>query len=163
MKALKKINKKNTPEILKAARSGASAHALAQHFNLTIDEASEAVDYVAREIKQSGFSHRVNLRALIREQTASATKVLQDIMQNRDGILNTPTGCTQAMVKMRAADTILKHAVKFIDEDIVRGFVEQPELPIQQTLFDFVSEVEDGGVKLIAREHLRIVDGEDAE
>lgn len=160
---IKKHKKKSDPDILKAVRSGASAHAIAGHFQLTIEEAGAYVDAVASEIKQSGFAHRVNLRALIRDQTSSATRTLAEIMSNKDGILNSAIGCTQAMIRMRAADAILKHAVKFIDEDVVRGFVEQPELPVQQTLFDYVSEVEDGGVKLIAREHLRLVDGSQNE
>lgn len=157
MKALKAH--RNEADIIKAVRSGASAHAIAAHFLLSIEDASGYIDAVAKEIKQSGFSHRVNLRALIREQASSATKTLRDIMDNRDGILNTPVGCTQALIRMRAADSLLKNAAKFIDEDVVRGFVEQPELPIQQTLFDFESEIDDGAVRLIAREHLRLVEG----
>lgn len=158
MKALKAPHR-NEQEIIKAVRSGASAHAIAGHFGLTMEEAAGYVDAVAKEIKQSGLSHRVNLRALIREQASSATKTLRDVMDNRDGILNTAQGCAQALIRMKAADALLKRAAKFIDEDVVRGFVEQPELPMQQTLFDFESEIDDGAVKLIAREHLRLVEG----
>jgi hypothetical protein len=159
MKALKPH--RNEADIIKAVRSGASAYAIAAHFQLTVEDAAGYIDSVAREIKQSGFSHRVNLRALIREQASSATKTLRDVMDNRDGILNTPAGCTQAIIRMKAADALLKHAVRFIDEDVVRGFVEQPELPVQQTLFDFDAEIDDGAVKLIAREHLRLVAGDE--
>jgi len=157
MKALKPH--RNEADIIKAVRSGASAHAIAGHFQLTIEDATGYIDAVAKEIKQSGFSHRVNLRALIRDQASSATKTIRDIMDNRDGILNSPVGCTQAIIRMKAADALLKHAVRFIDEDVVRGFVEQPELPVQQTLFDFGAEIDDGAVRLFAREHLRLVEG----
>ncbi len=157
MRAIKRHKQKE--DILKAVRSGASAHAIANHFNLTLDDANAYVDYVASELKQSGFSHRVNLRALLREQASGAAKTIRDIMTNSNGLLDTSVGCTQALIRLRAADALLKHAVRFIDEDVVRGFVEQPELPVQQTLFDFEAEIDDGAVKLVAREHLRLVEG----
>ena len=52
-------------------------------------------------------------------------------------------------------------ASKFIDEDVVRGFIEQPGSGQKQdTLFDFESEVrDDGSTVLVARPQLSLVNG----
>lgn len=160
----KKIQQENA--IISAARSGASAHAIAGHFQITMDEANAYVNFVANEVKQSGFSHRVNLRHLLREQISAAVGVVREVMKDErkeEGYnLFDKDYALRATIRLKAADIMLKHASKFVDEDVMTGFVEQPDIQVQQTLFDFVSEIDEtGSVHLFAKEHkLRLIESE---
>lgn len=165
--------RKDEEQILSAIRSGASPHMIAQRWKLSISEAVEYCDAVAAETKTGGISHRIMLRALLRDQAATAVRTMREIMDghridqqgNRVSILTTKEDKETAALRLKAADSLLKHAQRFIDEDIVRGFIEQPQQStLQETLFDFESQVrDDGSTVLIAKPALRLAEAIEIE
>lgn len=165
--------RKDEDQILSAIRSGASPHMIARQWKLSIEEAVEYCDAVAAETKTGGISHRIMLRALLRDQAATAVRTMREIMDghkldsqgNRVQILATKEDKETATIRLKAADSLLKHAQRFIDEDIVRGFIEQPQQTnLQETLFDFESQVrDDGSTVLIAKPALRLAEAIDTE
>lgn len=167
-KALRQI--KNQDQILTAARSGASVHMLARQFNLSIEEAANFVETIADEVKLGSTPHRINLRNLLREQVAGAIKTLQEINVGyrltrdaqghpiKEDILLTKEDRLAASVRLRAADTLLKHSQRYLDEDVVRGWVERNDTGIDKTIFDFSCEIdESGGITQSVRPVLKVV------
>lgn len=166
-----RLNQKQEAEVVAAIRQGASPHQVARQWQLSLQEAVEYCEAVANEIKSGGIAHRVALRGHLRDQAATAIQTIREVMVNRRpsatpgekpvDFLGDKKEREIANLRLKAADLILKHAVRFIDEDVVRGFIEQPALNLQETLFDFVDEFEDSGAtKLTARERLKLVAGE---
>lgn len=147
-------------KILQAIRNGASVHQVASKWKLTMDEAIEMVAAVARETREGASSHRILLRALLREQAPLALKTLVDLCQptlqadnNHDlQVLN---------LRLKAAEKILGFASRMMIEDVVTGMVEAgKEEQMQETLFDFESVVNpDGGTTLVAQPKLKLVEG----
>jgi hypothetical protein len=166
-KQKRKSQNRDDEQIINAVRAGASTHMLARQFKLTIEEASDYIESVAAETKEGGIAHRIMLRSLLRDQTPTAVRVINEMMTGvkRDqetgrivNILETKLDIEKANLRLKAADTILKHAARFIDEDVVRGFIEQPAPSgLQETLFDFESEIrDDGSTVLTAKPALRL-------
>lgn len=160
-------------QILAAARNGASAHMIARRWNLTIEEASTYIEAVAEEVKSHSTHHRINLRHLLREQVAGAIKTLQEInvgyrvsrdgagREVRENILMTKPDREAASVRLKAADALLKHSQRFLDEDVVRGWMERNDSGIDKTIFDFTCEIdESGGITQTVKPLLKLV-GED--
>lgn len=154
-----KLSLEEREKLTTAIRNGASVHQLAARWKLTIDEATEMVANVARETREGASSHRILLRALLREQAPLALKTLVELCQpnmqaenNHDlQVLN---------LRFRAADKILAYASRMMVEDVVTGMVEAgKEEQMQETLFDFESVVNpDGGTTLVAQPKLKLVE-----
>jgi len=154
-----KLTNLDQEKALQAIRNGASVHQIASKWKLTIDEANEMVAAVARETREGASSHRILLRALLREQAPLALKTLVDLCQpslqaetNHDlQVLN---------LRLKAAEKILGFASRMMIEDVVTGMVEAgKEEQMQDTLFDFESVVNaDGGTTLVAQPKLKLVE-----
>lgn len=154
-----KLTNEQQEKALQAIRNGASVHQVASKWNLSIDESNEMVAVVARETREGASSHRIMLRALLREQAPLALKTLVDLCQptlqvetNHDlQILN---------LRLKAAEKILGFASRMMIEDVYTGVVEAGrEEELQDTLFDFESVVNaDGGTTLIAQPKLKLVE-----
>lgn len=155
-----KLTNEQQEKALQAIRNGASVHQVASKWKLTMDEANEMVAAVARETREGASSHRILLRALLREQAPLALKTLVDLCQpnlqaenNHDlQVLN---------LRLKAAEKILSYASRMMIEDVVTGMVEAgKEEQMQETLFDFESVVNpDGGTTLVAQPKLKLVEG----
>lgn len=154
-----KLTNQEQEKALQAIRNGASVHQVASKWKLTIDEANEMVAAVARETREGASSHRILLRALLREQAPLALKTLVDLCQptlqaesNHDlQVLN---------LRLKAAEKILGFASRMMIEDVYTGVVEKGrEEELQDTLFDFESVVNpDGGTTLVAQPKLKLVE-----
>lgn len=154
-----KLTNEQQEKALQAIRNGASVHQVASKWKLTMDEANEMVAAVARETREGASSHRILLRALLREQAPLALKTLVDLCQpnlqaenNHDlQVLN---------LRLKAAEKILSYASRMMIEDVVAGMVEAgKEEQMQETLFDFESVVNpDGGTTLVAQPKLKLVE-----
>lgn len=148
-------------EIIKQIRAGASVHQLAAHYHLTIEEAAELVESVSKQTRDNAASHRLLLRAMLREQAPVALKTLVDIC-NLKSVSTDPAELNKLALQFKAADKILSYATRFMVEDVVTGMVETGNQNVlQQTLFDFESVVmPDGGTTLVAKPVLRLVENE---
>lgn len=154
-----KLTNEQQEKALQAIRNGASVHQVASKWKLTMDEANEMVAAVARETREGASSHRILLRALLREQAPLALKTLVDLCQpnlqaenNHDlQVLN---------LRLKAAEKILGYASRMMIEDVYTGVVEKGrEEELQETLFDFESVVNpDGGTTLVAQPKLKLVE-----
>jgi urease gamma subunit len=168
--AARKLNQRDEEAIVAALRAGASPHMIARNWKLTMPEAVALSEAVANEVKDGGASHRVLIRGLLREQASQAVRTVREIMDgtridaegNRVNILATKEGREIANVRLKAAESIMRMASRFIDEDVVRGYMEQPQNPeLQETLFDFDSQVrDDGSTVLVAKPSLKLVGAE---
>jgi hypothetical protein len=139
------------------ARKGSSAHQIALRHQLTMEEAAEVISAVADEVKNAALPHRISLRNMLREQVPAAVGVLMQIAADRTGdgsrILDSKEKREQAGLRMKAADTILKNAIRFLDEDVVRNFFERPEdnaSGLQRTIWDYHAGVGDEGAALLS-------------
>lgn len=165
----RKVNVKDENGIVADLRSGASSHMIAHKWSLTIEQAVAYSEAVSGETKTGGVAHRILLRGLLRDQASTAVRTMREVMEGTrldvDGklvnILLTKEDRDVASLRLRAADSVLKHASRFIDEDVIRGFIEQPNAGgMQETVFDFESEIrDDGSTVLVARPSLALVGG----
>ncbi len=131
---------------------------LATKYNLSINEAQDFIAVHAEEIKQGAPAQRVAIRQAMRDQVPGALQVLIEIARNKDSQLTDDKSLAIAALRMKAADSILKHASKFIDEDVIRGWYEKPEaLREDRTIFDFGSEIDSSGsITQFARPVLKV-------
>ena len=157
-----KLNHRQTSEIMNAVRAGASVHMLAQKFTLTIEQAQDYLELHAEEIKQGAPAQRVAIRQALRDQVPGALQVLIEIARNKDGVLDDDKNIAKAAMRIKAADAILKHAGKFVDEDVLRGWYEKPENSRETlTVFDYGSEIDEtGAITQFARPMLKIAGDE---
>lgn len=163
----RKLRAGDEEAIVAALRAGASPHMVARNWKLTMDEAVALAEAVANEVKDGGAAHRVLIRGLLREQASQAIRVVREVMDghrldaqgNRVSILGSREDRDAAALRLKAAETMIRSAARFIDEDVVRAFVEQPAGgAVQETLFDFAATVDDdGGVRLTAQPQLALV------
>ena len=154
-----KLTNEQQEKALQAIRSGASVHQVASKWKLTMDEANEMVGAVARETREGASSHRILLRALLREQAPLALKTLVDLCQ--PGLQAENNHELQVLnLRLKAAEKILGFASRMMIEDVVTGMVEAgKEEQMQETLFDFESVVNaDGGTTLVAQPKLKLVE-----
>lgn len=168
----RRLSAKEEEAILNALRSGASPHMIARSYQLTMEQAVAYAEALANETKSGGVSHRILLRSLLREQAASAVRTVREVMEgvrrdahgNLVNILATKEDREIAMLRLKAAESMLKNAQRFIDEDVVRGFIEQPAAnAMQETIFDFESQVrDDGSTVLVVRPSLAVLQGGEA-
>lgn len=126
-------------EAYKRARQGASVYQISNAYNLPIDVAQSVIRDAASYTEFE--SHKVNLQNLLREQLPSAVAVVSQIMANKDNALERDPQV--ALIRLKAADLILKTASKFIE---LKSEVETDE-PLQPTLFDAVAD-ETGAIEL---------------
>jgi len=156
-----KITHAESESILKAIRNGASVHQIASRWELTIEQAQEWIDHVARETREGASQHRILLRGLLREQAPQALKTLLEMAS--PNIKAADAHELQLLnLRFKAADKILQYASKFMIEDIPTAAVEQGKAEeMIQTIFDFESVVlPDGATTLVAKPSLRLVENE---
>lgn len=140
-------------DVYRNAKAGASPHQLLVKFpGLTFEDAIAAVEIVAEDNKQAGASHRANLRNMIREQAQGALGLIMQLARDES---------QKPELRLRAAETLLKHASAFIDESVMRSYHERPSdagLDMQQTIFDFGPTIdEEGAITFTGRPNLRVV------
>lgn len=148
-------------KILQAIRNGASVHQIASRWKLSIPQAQEFIDTIAKETREGATQHRIVLRGLLREQAPMALKTLVDIA-NASVQMNDQHELNILALRFKAADKILTYATKFMAEDIPTTAVEQGKAEeMIQTIFDFESVVlPDGATTLIAKPSLKLVENE---
>ena len=147
--------------ILTAIRNGASVHQLSAKFALSIDEARELLDNVAKETREGAVQHRIMLRSLLREQAPLAIRTLYEIATAKV-LAETDEEFANLNLRFKAADKLLQYATKFMIEDIPTSAVEQGKAEeMIQTIFDFESVVtDDGATTLVAKPTLILVENE---
>jgi hypothetical protein len=156
-----KLNHEEKDKIILAIRNGASIHQVSSKWKLTIEQAQEWIDHVAKETREGACQHRIVLRSLLREQAPMALKTLVELAS---ASVDAETSHELQVLNLRfkAADKILQYATKFMTEDIPTSAVEQGKAEeMIQTIFDFESVVlPDGATTLIAKPALRLVENE---
>jgi len=159
MEGTMKLTNAQHEEALRAIRNGASVHQIAAKYKLSIDESNELIAAVARETREGASSHRIMLRALLREQAPLALKTLVDLCQPNLNVEN-QMDLQVLNLRLKAAEKILGYASRMMIEDVVTGMVEAgKEEQMQETLFDFESVVNaDGGTTLVAQPKLKLVE-----
>lgn len=128
-------------EAYKRARQGASVYQISNAYNLPIDVAQSVIRDSANYTEFE--SHKVNLQNLLREQLPSAIATVSKIMRNDDKENLIERDPQVALIRLKAADIILKTASKFIE---LNPEAESDE-PLQPTLFDAVAD-ETGAIEL---------------
>lgn len=137
---------KSKPEYIedayKLARLGGSVHQICAKIPISLDEAAYIVQSVAQDNIEAGPAHRANLRAMIREKAGVAINIIAKIAMDEN---------EETTVRLRASESLLKHASTFIDESVMRSWHEQqPQVkngnkPIEMTIFDFGPVISDNG------------------
>lgn len=123
-------------EIANLATRGASVYQiLNQVRGATFIEAETIIKRVAEDLKKSGPAHRLALRNSIRETGALALSVLSSMAQDDE---------LKPELRLRAAETLLRHAADMSDESVLRSWQERPDESekIQPTIFDFGPVIE---------------------
>jgi len=149
------MRRKKKPDIIipedayKHARSGASVYQISNAYGLSMEVAQKVIQDAASH--SDSEAHKINLQNRLREQVPSAIQTVQMIMTNKDNIVSNDPHV--AMIRLKAADMLLKTATRFIElkEDAVQ--IEE----LQPTLFDSVAD-ETGAIELRVVPLLRAVD-----
>jgi hypothetical protein len=139
------MKKKKKPDLIipedayKHARSGASVYQISNAYSLPLEVAEKVVRDCASH--SDSEAHKMNLQNKIREQVPSAIQTVQMIMTNKDNIVSNDPHV--AAIRLKAADTLLKAAARFIDLKTDAVPIEE----LQPTLFDSVAD-ETGAIEL---------------
>jgi hypothetical protein len=136
-------------EAYKRARQGASVYQISNAYKLPMDVAQSVIRDAASHTEFE--SHKVNLQNMLREQIPSAISVVGQIMANKDRVIELDPQV--AMVRLKAADLILKTAAKFVELKVEQEITDE----LQPTLFDSVAD-ETGAIELRVVPLLRAVE-----
>lgn len=141
----RKKNKEATGNLLRLVLQGYSAQQILARMpneKLSISEISDFISVAANEIKNAAPEQRVILRQSFRDAVPDALVTMRAIVKGQlvDDDLN------MTALKLRAAENILKHASKFIEEDVLTGWYERPIVDDRrQTIFEFGAEIDETG------------------
>lgn len=123
-------------------KSGKSAHSIAARYHIPVGEVIALQQALADDVKLNAPDHRVLIRQAFRDAVPESLKTLREFAKN--GVMEGEEKA--AAIQVKAADSILKYATKFVEEDVLRSWYEKPSAATQQkTIFDFGVRVDDTG------------------
>lgn len=123
-------------------KSGKSAHSIAARYHIPVGEVIALQQALADDVKLNAPDHRVLIRQAFRDAVPMALKTLVDYAQQ--GVMEGEE--KTAAIQVKAADSVLKYATKFVEEDVLRSWYEKPSAATQQkTIFDYGVRVDETG------------------
>jgi len=160
-----KIRKKSKANLVNSERemyalaaSGASVYQILSEIRgVTFEQAQECVKRIAEDLKSSGPAHRVVMRNAIRETGQLALELISGFAKDES---------LPIQFRLKAAETLLKHAADMSDETVMRSWQERPadSGKLQPTIFDFGPVLEPGGeIGFRAETRLAIVPAEESD
>lgn len=136
--------KESNAELIRLIKAGLSASAISTRLGLDIDIVSDFMEQASNEIKNSAPNQRIILRQLFRDQVNQAIMIVSKIAHGK--FESTPEEMSKTALQLRASECILKHAAKFVDEDVLTGWFERPVInDKRQTIFEFGAEIDESG------------------
>jgi hypothetical protein len=137
----------------KMISAGESSLVIAQALNLSLASTENFIQKRVEEIKNSAGNQRIILRQLFRDAVPAAMKKLKDIVA-LDGMVGDVDTTT---LQIRAAGEILKHAVKFIEEDTITAWIERPAFVEQkQKILQYSAQIDDSGAVTLSAETIDV-------
>jgi hypothetical protein len=123
--------------------AGLSVHVIAQKFHLPVESTAKLIAERTEAIKNSAGNQRIILRQLFRDSVPKAISKLNTLMDYKtDGGIDRDS----AVIQVKAASEILKHAIKFVDEDVLTAWIERPSFQEQkQKVFEYTAQIDDSG------------------
>lgn len=125
--------------------AGLSVHVIAQKFHLPVESTAKLIAERTEAIKNSAGNQRIILRQLFRDAVPKAISKINALMDYRT-TNESKLDYESAMMQMKAADVLLKHAIKFVDEDVLTAWMERPTFNEQkQKVFEYTAQIDDSG------------------
>ena len=156
----KKRNKEPEPSSKQAAfnaevdryiAAGMSSHFIAEKFHLPLESTENLIRIRTEAVKNSASNQRILLRQLFRDAVPRAVNKINSLISG--DYEKTEDGIANANIQMKASDILLKHAVKFIDEDVVTAWIERPTFAQEKNkLFQYTAEIDSSGSVILSAE-----------
>lgn len=136
--------KEANAELINLIKMGLSAQAISAKLGVDLGIVADFMAQASNEIKNSAPDQRVILRQIFRDNITFSLQAMKKIASGQ--FEDTPEELSKTALQLRAAESILKHASKFVDEDLLTGWYERPLLnDKRQTIFEFGAEIDATG------------------
>jgi hypothetical protein len=121
--------------------AGISSQIIAKKFHLPLNSTEKLIADRTEIIKNSAGNQRVILRQIFRDSIPKAVSKLNSFIDAKS-----VDDYELAMVQMKAATELLKHASKFINEDALTAWIERPTFVEQkQKVLQYSAQIDDPG------------------